>query len=483
MRGLLGAHATAVLVLLSVYAAGCSLVRGDAALPRPATNCGDNAPGMGAQPCVRVLPMLDPDGAPLNGTSLIILFDRPVKMGKSQEMAVVNAVLNLETRKPEVAIAAIRSMRVDPRSQRQLLLEVDALLADGAAIAFGRGVILSAEGKELAPFELKLKTPWTPFAVALAGVVWDPIDRDLFSFEGTRAPKGGTAEAQVRQELEQRLRIRPGIAEEQVAGVLATYDGDNAKKKVPDHRLRAGLLLLTGTSAEYAVEFILADSNRRGVPFEPVAVKDLPGAFAAVYYHPLEGKLKLFVDREVAADSLEAIAVALAHEAVHSDLGGGSVTEELLAMASDTRVYQEFLLWDPTIALAPTDLIRSANQLTLAMRNSGRFGYPHAGVLPRTGVEDALRGTGKEPARSFKDLLFKPHFYGDYNPKAGGAGTEVLEAYYKRISGNAADQGRLKYDQHTLKLFDSALDHGFNDDQVLRIVDALKLKPVPIGTR
>jgi hypothetical protein len=473
----------AVLAFLSVYAAGCSLVQGEAALPQPLTNCGGNAPSTPGQSCVRVLPMLDPDSAPLNGTSLIIPFDRPVKMGTSREMAVVNAVFNLETRRPEVTIAGIRSMRVDPRSQRQLLLDVDALLADGAAIAFGRGVILSAKGKELPPFEVKLTTPWSPFAVALAGVVWDPTDRALFSFENTRAPTGATAEALVRQELEQRLRIRPGIAEEQVTSVLAMYDGDKAKKKVPDHRLRAGLLLLTGTSAEYAVEFILADSNRRGVPFEPVAVKDLEGAFAAVYYHPLEGKLKMFVDRQVAADSLEAIAVALAHEAVHSDLGGGSVTEELLAMACDTRVYQEFLLWDPTIARAPTDLIRSANQLTLAMRNSGRFGYPHAGVLPRAAVEDVLRGTGKEPARSFKDLLFKPHFYGNYSPKAGDAGTEVLEAYYKRISGNAADQGRLKYDQHTVKLFDSALDHGFTDAQILRIVDALKLKPVPIGTR
>ena len=150
-------------------------------------------------------------------------------------------------------------------------------------------------------------------------------------------------------------------------------------------------------------------------------------------------------------------------------------------MGSDTRIYQEFLLVDPAIATTPSPFTRQQNQLTLALRNSGRFGFPSAGLLARPGVEDVLRGTGKEPARSFKDLLFKPDFYGDYNAKAGDVGSEVTEAYYRRISGNPADQGKLKHDQHTLKLFDTALDNGFTDDQILAIAAALALKPVPVA--
>jgi hypothetical protein len=188
----------------------------------------------------------------------------------------------------------------------------------------------------------------------------------------------------------------------------------------------------------------------------------------------------MFVDDDMALDDLEAIATVLAHEAVHSDLGGGSLTEETLAMASSTRVYQEFLLTDPTLALSPSSFTRDVNQLVLAMRNSGRYGFPRAGILPRPGVEDALRGTGPEPARSFAALLAKPHVYGDYNPKAGDAGTEVLEAYYARISGDAGDQGRLRYDEQTVKLFDKALDHGFTDEQILQIADALRLQPAPL---
>jgi hypothetical protein len=327
---------------------------------------------------------------------------------------------------------------------------------------------------------VKLTTPWSPLAVALTGTVWEPTDPALFSNEGTRPPKGVREDAGVRAELEARLRIRPGITDEAVSAVLARYESEPARKKVPDHRLRAGLMLLTGTSAAYAIDFILADTNRRGVPFEPLRVEPvgLLGAFAAVFYHPLDGRLRMMVDTEVAADALEFIAVVLAHEALHSGLGGGSATEETLAMAADTRVYQEFLLWDPALALNPTDITRSANELTLALRNSGRFNFPYAGVLPRPGVTDVLRGTGEGPARSFKDLLFKPDFYGDI-PKAGDVGSEVLEAYYGAISG-AGDQGHMKFDQHTLKLFDVAMDHGFTDEQLLKIADALRLKPVPI---
>jgi hypothetical protein len=295
-----------------------------------------------------------------------------------------------------------------------------------------------------------------------------------------QAPKGATAEPAVRQELEARLRARGLFTDEQVAGVLGQFDSEQAKKKIPDARVRAGLLMLWGTTGEYAIEFILADSNRRGVPFEPLKVEDLSamGAGAAVFYHPLEGKLRLLVDREVAMSPLEMIAVVLAHEAIHSDLAGGSVTEEVLAMASDTRVYQEFLLTEPGLAYTPTSMTRAANQLLLAMFNSGRFGFPRPGILPRPGVEDALRGAGKEPARSFQDLLAKPHVYGDYNPRAGDVGSEVIEAYYRRLIGSSGDQGRLKYDKTTLKLFDAAVENGLTDEQLWRIVDALKLRPV-----
>lgn len=397
-------------------------------------------------------------------------------------MAVVNAAVNLETRQQELTFSGVKSLRVDPRAPTQVRLEVETFLADGSGVAFGNGVIVDARGKPFGPLEIKLETPWSPLTVALANTLWEPTDRSLFSEDGLTTPKGATAEAAVRTELEGRLRLRPGITDDQVATVLRRFDSEPARKKAPHARVRAGLMLPTGTTGEYAIDFLLADTNRRGVPFEPIKVEDLSdvGAFAAVSYHPLDGRLKMYVDQAVAADSLELTAVALAHEAVHSDLGGGSVTEEILAIASDTRVYQELLNFEPAIALIPTDITRASNSHVLALRNSGRWAYPRAGVLPRPGVDDVLRGTGREPARSFKDLLFKPDFYGDSNPKAGDAGTEVIEQYFRRMSGNGGDPGRLKYDQNTLKLHDQVLDHGFTDEQIWRIADSLKLKPVKV---
>ena len=463
-----------ILAVLAVTLSGCSRIqRGEGKLPQVSTDCG-------AASCVHVMPMTDGDGAPISGATVLIPFNQPVKLGASQEVAVVNAVMNLETREPQVTFAGVKAMRVDRKTPKQLVIEVDSFLADGSGIAFGAGVLTSKKGTPLPPLELKLTTPWSPLTAALANIVWDPTDKSLFSHDGTRGARGTTAEAAVRQELEARLRLRNVFTDEQIAGVLAQFDSDSAKKKIPHARVRAGLLTLWGTSAEYAIEFILADTNRRGVPFEPIAIEDLDGAGAAVFYHPLEGKLRMYVDRDVAQDSLEGIGVVLAHEAVHSDLGGGSVAEEVLAMASDTRVYQEFLIWDPALALAPTTFTRAANIYLLALLNSGRFGFPRPGLLPRPGVDDALRGTAKEPARSFQDLLAKPHVYGDYNPKAGDVATEVIEAYYRRISGNNADSGRLKYDRATLKLFDAVIESGLSDEQLFKVVDALRLKPVPL---
>src|SRR5262249_21276524 len=204
----------------------------------------------------------------LNGATVMIAFDRPVKLSGSTEVAVVNAVMNLETRQPEVALAGVRGIRVDPRSNgRQLQVDVDALLADGAAIAFGPGVLLAQDGGKPLPLtEVKLSTPWTPMAVALARMAWVPTDVRLFAAHGS-TPHGTNTEAAVRKELEARLRVRSQATEEWVGAVLARFDDANAKRRVPDNRVRAGLLMLMGTSAEDAAEFVLADTNRRGAPF------------------------------------------------------------------------------------------------------------------------------------------------------------------------------------------------------------------------
>ncbi len=434
--------------------------------------------------CARYVPAVDGDGAPLSRASLIVPFTAPVRVTASPStINAVTAAFSFDTHADELRLVPVLAVRADPQNPRQVLIEVDGLLADGAAIDLPDGVVQDAKGKSIGAVTVKVKTGLSPFAVALAGVVWEPSDRSLFSDDGLQVPHGSQDEAAVRRELEGRLRVRPSITDEQVGAVLAKYDDAAVKKKVPNNRVRAGLLLLTGTSAANAIDFILSDTNRRGVPFEPIAVDDIAwlGAFAAVFYHPLIGRLQMVVDTELAADTLDNIAVVLSHETLHSNLAGGSASEETLAMAVNTRVYEELLLFDPTIAQTPTPFTREANELLLALRNSGRFGYPSAGILPRPGVDDALRGTGREPARSFKDLLFNPDVYGDL-PKAGDTGTEVLEGYYRHISG-MGDQGRMKLDQDTLRLFDAAMDHGFTDQQILTITSALKLKAAPLSSR
>lgn len=435
--------------------------------------------------CARYVQAVDAEAAPTDGSTLIVPFTTEIKTAeKPWDLSVVTGVFNFETRETEYKYVAVKAVKVDPRNKRQLVIEVDGLLSDGSGIDLPDGLVLTSAGKNAGPFTVKVKTPFSPFAVALAGVMWEPSDRTLFAYEGTEKPKGVKAEGPVRAELEARLRIRPGITDEQVAAVLQQYDGDQLKKKVPDHRVRAGLLMLTGTSAGAAIGYIAADKVRSEAPFQPLKTESLQkyGAFAVVMYNPFTAIMQMMIDTDLAADSLENIAVVLSHETLHSSLGGGSATEETLAMTSNTRVYEELLLFDPTIALNPTDFTRQSNELLLAVRNSGRFNFPYGGTLPRLGVDDALRGIGKQPALSFKDLLFAPDFYGQVT-KTGDRGNEVLEAYYQRIAGTGDKQGYLRWDTSTLKLFDVALDHGFTDENILTIVDALRLKPIPRGGR
>lgn len=433
--------------------------------------------------CAKYIAGVDSDGAPTDRGKLLVPLSGKVKV--AGDLPWLNAVIgatNLETAAVEFRQVPVSSFRVDPQDQRQLVIEFDALLSDGAGIEVPAGTLVDESGKPVPAFTARVKTPYTPMAVALAAVNWQPEDKEFYSLKGLQKAQGSHDEVQVRAELEGRLRIRPGITDEQVAAILARYDSDQLKKKAPDPRIRAGLVILTGTSGEPAIAFIESDTNRRGVPFEPIKIQSLKeyGAFAAVFYHPYIGKLQMMVDTDMANESLEHIGVVLTHEVLHSSLGGGSASEETLAMASDTRVYEEFLLWDPELASIPTAFTRNANRLALALRNSGRFGYPMAGILARPGVQDALMGVADKPARSFRDLLFAPDFYGEI-PRTGDSVHEIVEGYYMRIAGTTESPGRLRFDQSTIQLFDKVMDRGFTDEQILTVNRALKLKPVPRG--
>lgn len=433
--------------------------------------------------CAKYLPGVDADGAPTDRGKVLVPFTGRIKVADS--LPWLNAVIgatNLETGAVEFRQVPVVSFRVDPYDARQLVVEFDSILSDGAGIDVPEGVLLDSQGKPVPAFTAKVKTPYTPMGAALAGVVWQPEDKGFYSLEELQKPQGSHDEAQVRAELESRLRIRPTMTDEQVGAVLARYDSEQLKKKVPDARLRGGLVLLTGTTGEPAIAFIESDTNRRNMPFEPLKIENLKkyGAFAAVFYHPYIGKLQLMVDTEMANESLEHIGVVLTHEVLHSSLGGGSASEETLAMASDTRVYEEFLLWDPALASIPTQFTRNANRLALALRNSGRIGYPMAGILARPGVQDALMGVADKPARSFRDLLFAPDFYGEI-PRTGDSGHEIVASYYQRMAGTSENPGPLRFNQSTIEMYDKVMDRGFTDEQILTINRALKLKPVPRG--
>lgn len=465
----------ALLALLTALAAAC--LRGGQGGVAPSTGC-DGPTGT----CARYVQAVDADGAPVDHATVAIPFTAPVRVDLSATAPLVStSVFDFATR--QVTSRSVpATAQADPHRPDQVIVAVEGLLADGAEVRLPAGLLRDGSGRSLGPLSITLHTPYSPLDVALAGVVWQPTDRSLFQIEGSPSVAVSvTSEEEVRQELVERLRVRAGLREEDIARALARYDDQDARQRVPNHRVRAGLLLLTGTSAQDAVDVLLASTTRDGLAIQPVQVAPLSrtrGLFAYVQPRPLSGTLVIAVDSEVADGPLEGIAVVLAHEAVHVGFGKGSVVEETLAMALNTRVYEELLLWDPSLAYLPSPLIRQQNRLVLALRNSGRFGYPRAGLLPRPGVTDALANLGPEPARSFRDLLLAPHYYGDI-PRTGAAGSQMLERFYQRLSGTQPARGSVSLDEATLKRFDAVLDHGFTEAQILALVEALKLTPAP----
>lgn len=446
--------------------------------PMPAHGC-DGPDGT----CARYVQDVDADGAPVDRATVVIPFTAPVQVSGGSTALASTPVFDLATRQPSTRSVPV-TLQADPHRADQVLVAVDGLLANGAQVHIPAGSLRDRRGRPLGPMAITLRSPHDPLDVALADVVWEPTVRSLFQVVDLPSlPEQPTSEDEVRRELELRLRLRPGIQDKDVALVLARYDDAATQQRVPHHRVRAGLLLLTGTSGQDAIDALLAPTTRDGLAIQPVQVVPLVrthGVFSYVQSRPLSGTLTIVVDSEIAGGPLEAIAVVLAHEAVHVGLEAGSAAEETLAMALDTRVYEELLLWDPSLARVPAPLIRQQNRLLLALRNSGRYGYPRAGILPRPGIVDALAGLGPEPVRSFRDLILAPHFYGDI-PRTGAVGSQVLEQYYQRLSGDRVplSRGSLRLDESTLKRFDAILDHELTAEQILSIVDTLQLTPIP----
>jgi hypothetical protein len=429
--------------------------------------------------CARYLRTADSDGAPLERATVVVPFTGAVRVAeKASGLSFVTASFNLESRANDLRLVPLKAIRTDAQNPQQLVMEVEGLLADGAAIDLPDGLVQDSKGRKLGQLTVKVKTGLSPFSIGLAASQIVPGDMTLFDEEHTQKPTGPRDEAKVREELDATLHRRVGLSQETINGALAKFDGDPAKKKIPEARLRAALLALTGTTAEGAIDAVLADTNRRGYPFLSVTARDLGrGALAAVFFEPLSGQMRMFFDTAFVQEPLEVLAPTFAHESVHGSGGSGSASEETIAMAFTARIYEELLIANPEVALQPTSGIRFMNRLVLAMRNSGHFSFPRAGLLARPGVENALQGVF-QPARSFKDMLFKPDYYGEL-PKATGTGTEVTESYVDKLLGKGGASGRVKFGQDTLKLLDAIIDNGLTDEQVLVIMDALRLKPAP----
>ena len=121
-------------VLPTVVLIGCSSRSGSG---RVRAGCG-RAEGWR----VGYVPSAGDEGALRDRATVLIPSTGDVWVGQMLEgFSTVTATVNLETREPELKLVPVRSMKADPSNPRQVLIELDGILADGGPLDLPDGLV------------------------------------------------------------------------------------------------------------------------------------------------------------------------------------------------------------------------------------------------------------------------------------------------------------------------------------------------------
>jgi hypothetical protein len=207
----------------------------------------------------------------------------------------------------------------------------------------------------------KLRCP--PFA---------PTDVDLFTPEAYPSGSGPTPSAapyewskeSVRTKLKQILQLRFGVNETALCEALGLFDDPHLIRYAPDARIRAAIVALKGTIAEYAI-----DSIRSGTYFSVSFAPYPMGLIAVALTYPSNNTREIQINQRYEHEDIRLLSDTLAHEVLHND-GQNSCREERMNYLLEAYTYAQFVDEDPSVAHPKTELSRRLNTRLLAVINS-----------------------------------------------------------------------------------------------------------------
>lgn len=421
-------------------------------------------------------------------TLLVQPFDAPIRLVAPDGIVVETTIADLEGDGDKLVQTPVTSAYVEDDSN--LVLNVMRHIPAGSSISIPAGALQDANGNPLDAMELVIASERETFKATLAFRPFQPTDINLMG----RGPYPDSAEYELRNtavtEQEARAALDAFLARmldsSTRAPLLERFDAAETKVIIPDPNLRAALLALAPTAFNGAISTILTNENASGKPYSSVTFGE-PGEFQEGGFARAdadgEGGRKITFHPRLRGEPFQALAVTLAHEALHQSERPG-LSEEIAGNYIDTLAWSEMLQREPELAQVNTELVRYSNMHLMALLNSGQRGAPLPGIDPAPNIPfvypNAVR---RDPTRllpSFRDVILR-NYTG--TRERNSPGNQALTSYVTGLFG-VSDRLPRDFDEALLE----QLDRGngvFLPEDVVRLARILKLKqtlePLPLA--
>jgi len=409
------------------------------------------------------------DGAATLKSTITVNFDRPFQLAPSR--LALSSQFELEVPQSgspsELRRVLVRKATLAGASNRQVILEVDALIPQGSVVKVAKKAFRVNEPGEL---RAEVESALTPEFTVLASTTLAPTRVELFA--DPKNPPATAADrdpAGIRRLLEDYLALR-GASTDLQEQVLRAFE--SLPVEIVSHpKIRAALAALTGTFGEPVLDSLFTANNCTEQPAATIAFQPPPGGqgLVAQVTRSADGRRVVSISPDLEGERFEHLMPLLVHETIHCDERSG-IFEEVAATAFDTFFYLHLLAIDPSLVEAGTRLARDFNLDTIALINSGRRVPESVGILRSVGVNNALPGSSSE-ARSFGDLVAKAYERVGYDDSPA----EPLAVEYVEILADQA--GMQPGNPFDIPYLDELLGRALDPRVLAAAIIALDLRP------
>jgi|GEM_PF-1758188 hypothetical protein len=404
-------------------------------------------------------------GVPENATRIHISFSTAVRslsgIPGPSTVSVFARVIDLGSGEPVLRELELQSI------QPPLNLKVGGLISNGSVLRLSPWKFALAGFYRTPSGELTLASDLSAEWATLGLRPFKPTDVNLFTL-GAYAGGAPLAAAQgpepdepsvrsaLRGFLEKRF-LDDATGEIRLTSAMEVFD-NSALSRVPNPVLRAGLISLSGTFCEGAIQAILSGPIQF-VDFGTVSSGDYAEVQASVF-----GDRGAVVDNNYKSEHFSLFGPVFARLALQEDQFTGR-EEEIAGSAILSLVAMRQALTDSSASRSGTELARRINTQMLARLNSGSAGFPNIGIQQISAGEVFPGGS------TFASLAAV------FNPVDSGLtpGNALLSEYMLRIVPDdvtfSDDPG---FDDETLFLLDRYQD-VIGPDDLVRIARILNL--------